>query len=132
MTGPANIDSWFEFIVWMAIAIGALVTSVAAIKGARHAREGRNETRAVRDQVQNDHTSNLREDLDRVDEKVDQVDTKVDRLTGRVDELLRGFEIFAREQRHAPAKQAAIAAKQHPEDMRSDFTGRSPDRGVRP
>lgn len=42
---------------------------------------------AVKQQVQNSHKTNFREDLDKVDTKVDGVDGKVDRVAEKVDDL---------------------------------------------
>lgn len=70
----------------------------------------------VRDQVSNDHSSNMRDDIDRIDGKVDSVDTKVDRLDGKFDLLTSGIEEFMRETRAATARQDRIAARYHPEE----------------
>ncbi len=65
----------------------------------------------VREQVSNDNSSNLRDDVDRVDAKVESVDSKVDRLTGTVDALQRSLDMFMAESRDV--HQALINAKHH-------------------
>ena len=105
MSGPGNVDSWFEFIVWTLIAGGSLVGAVAAVCGARHGQANRVATDEVREQVSN---------VDRVDQKVDQVDTKVDRLTGSFEAFTRSVESFMRESRAAQARQDRIVDKHHP------------------
>ena len=114
MSGPANIDSWFEFVVWAVIAIAALAGAVQAHRGRREHQEQSAVIGEVREQVSNTHDTNLRDDLDRTDSKVDQVDTKVDVLTGTVTALVHAFEEFAKETRAANARQDRIAAKHHP------------------
>ena len=110
---------WWAWLVLALTAVSVPVLGSVWVAKISHRQKGHSEVlEEVREQVSNSHDSNLRDDVDRIDEKVDAVDTKVDRLTGRIDELMRGFEFFAREQREASAKQAAIAAKHHPEDMR--------------
>ena len=64
----------------------------------------------VREQV-NDHSSNLRDDVDRVDAKVESVNSKVDRLTGTVDALQRSLDLFMAEYRAHDVHQALINAK---------------------
>lgn len=117
MSGPGNVDSWFEFIIWSAIAVAGLIGAIGSLLAVGHAK-------ATRTQVENDHSSNLRDDVDRVDEKVqrvdgkvEQVDTKVDRLAGNFEAMSRTMERFMRESRAQMQRQDIIAAKHHPEDM---------------
>ena len=114
---PDGIPWWAWLIVALAAVSVPVVGSVWVAKISHRQRGHGAVLEEVREQVSNSHDSNLRDDVDRIDAKVDQVDTKVDRLTGRIDELMRGFEIFAREIRTSAARQDAIAAKHHPEDM---------------
>lgn len=96
--------------------VGAITALVIAVKSLRHNEE-------IREQVSNDHDTNLRDDVDRIEgnvkssvDKVDQVDTKVDQLTGKFEILAQGLELFMRESREAQARQDRIAAKYHPNE----------------
>lgn len=109
-------------IVWLLSVLAVVgVPAVSAVAVARIS--GRQKAHSevigeVRDQVSNDHPTNLRDDLDRVDEKVDQVDTKVDQLTGKFDLLTVGLDSFMAEMRTTALRQEVIAAKYHPEETR--------------
>lgn len=89
--------------------VGAITALIIAVRSLRHNAE-------IREQVSNDHDTNMRDDLDGAIEKVDQVDTKVDQLTGKFDAFVHGFDSFMRESRKAQARQDRIAAKYHPNE----------------
>lgn len=123
MSGPANIDSWFEFVIWMMIAGGSVAAAtmgaVAMVRSGRnsaHAQEAATDARVVREQVQNDHQTNLRDDLDRTTAKVETVDSKVDRLAGVLESMERQQNAFMREIRKQTNRQDVIAQKYHPEE----------------
>lgn len=78
--------------------IGSLGAAVFAILAARRAKHARDDTRTIRAEVQNDHTTNLRDDLDgkeqKADErhvehtrKLDQIIDTLDEHTDRLDRL---------------------------------------------
>lgn len=115
---PAFVEGMSP-LVWLAavlsvVGVPALSTLLATRISNRHAAT----LHEVRDQVSNDHPTNLRDDLDRVDEKVDQVDTKVDQLAGKFDLLTVGLDSFMQEMRTTALRQEVIAAKYHPEETR--------------
>lgn len=116
-TGPEHITNWWEAVAWMLIGFALVVGAGSGLFGAYHARRNTAVTDAVREQVENTRDSNLRDDLDRHERKLDSVDTKVDELAGCVKELSRQMESTVRELRSQAARQDAIAAKHHPEDM---------------
>lgn len=116
MTGPVNIDSWFEFVIWAVLAVGSVIGALSAVLGLRKAHRTEVNTAEVRGEVKNDHKTNLRDDLDRTDSKVDAVDTKVDRLTGVVDAMHQEQRAFMRDIREQMARQDRIAARHHPDE----------------
>ena len=116
MTGPANIDSWLEFIIWAILAAAVLIGAVSGIVSMWHARRISDVPEAVqevKEQVKNSHSTNLRDDVDCTAAKVDAVDTKVDRLSGVVDAIHQAL----REIRSQMARQDRIVARHHPEEM---------------
>ena len=115
-TGPAHITNWWEAVAWTLIGFALVMGAGAGLFGAYHARRNGAVTDAVREQVENTHDSNLRDDLDRHERKLDSVDTKVDELAGCVKALSRQMESAVRELRSQAARQGAIAAKYHPEE----------------
>ena len=82
--GPANIDSWFEFLVWFVIAGAALLGAVQSWRGRReHARQSET-IEEVRDQVSNTHTTNLRDELDERHRELMTQLSKLDERTRRI------------------------------------------------
>lgn len=133
MSGPANIDSWLEFIIWAILSTAVLIGAVGGIGSLLHAWRSSSVPEAVqevKEQVKNSHSTNLRDDVDRtaakvdvIDAKVNQsttkldtVDTKVDRLTGVVDAIRQTQVEFMREIRAQMARQDRIAARHHPDE----------------
>ncbi|MDL9938672.1 DUF2746 domain-containing protein [Gordonia sp. ABSL1-1] len=114
-------DIWGLLGLLLAVAIPAATTVVVTRIQSSRATAKHEKLAAgvevIKEQVANDHTSNLRHDLDRNERKVDQVDTKVDRLSGELRSLARVVESSMVELRASAARQDRIAAKHHPEDM---------------
>ena len=57
-------------IAFLAQTIPAVVAAIAAIKAAKVAHENKSTTEAVRNQVENSHSSNLRDDIDELKDSV--------------------------------------------------------------
>lgn len=111
IAADSGLDLVAYAIAGLPATVGAIAALFIAVRSLKHNSE-------IRDQVSNDHPTNLRDDLDRTDDKVDQVDTKVDLLTGTVASLVHALDAFMAESRATAARQDRIAAKHHPEDMR--------------
>ncbi|WP_336793031.1 DUF2746 domain-containing protein [Gordonia malaquae] len=127
MTGPGNVDSWFEFVIWSAIAIAGMIGAVGSLRAARH-------SLATRNQVENDHSSNLRDDLDRLSAKIDRLAevqatsnaavARIDDRTARIGEEVRTDRAMRREADAEIRRDLAatverterVIAKYHPDD----------------
>ena len=57
-------------IAFLAQTLPAVVAAIAAIKAAKIAHENKSTTEAVRNQVENTHTSNLRDDIDELKDSI--------------------------------------------------------------
>lgn len=57
-------------IAFLAQTIPAVVAAIAAIKAAKIAHDNKSTTEAVRNQVENTHTSNLRDDIDELKDSI--------------------------------------------------------------
>ena len=57
-------------IAFLAQTIPAVVAAIAAIKAAKVAHENKSTTEAVRNQVVNSHSSNLRDDIDELKDSI--------------------------------------------------------------
>ena len=57
-------------IAFLAQTIPAVVAAIAAIKAAKVAHENKSSTEAVRNQVENSHASNLRDDIDELKDSI--------------------------------------------------------------
>ncbi|GAA4758815.1 DUF2746 domain-containing protein [Gordonia alkaliphila] len=106
---------WLAAVIVIAL-IAALPSLVVSIRNGKHAVSAAADVQVVREQVENDHDSNFRDDLDRTTEKVEAVDTKVDRLTGVVESMERQQAAFMREIRAQITRQDLIARTHHPEE----------------
>ena len=73
-------------IAFLAQTIPAVVAAIAAIKAAKVAHENKSTTEAVRNQVVNSHSSNLRDDIDELKDSVlhlhDRLTTHISREDG--------------------------------------------------
>ena len=68
-------------IAFLAQTIPAVVAAIAAIKAAKVAHENKSSTDAVRNQVENSHKSNLRDDIDELKNSILNLH---DRLTAHI------------------------------------------------
>ena len=68
-------------IAFLAQTIPAVVAAIAAIKAAKVAHENKSTTEAVRNQVENSHTVNLRDDIDELKDSILRLH---DRLTAHI------------------------------------------------
>ena len=57
-------------IAFLAQTIPAVVAAIAAIKAAKIAHQNKSTTEAVRNQVENSHASNLRDDIDELKDSI--------------------------------------------------------------
>ena len=57
-------------IAFLAQTIPAVVAAIAAIKAAKVAHQNKSTTEAVRNQVENSHASNLRDDIDELKDSI--------------------------------------------------------------
>ena len=57
-------------IAFLAQTLPAVVAAIAAIKAAKIAHDNKSTTEAVRNQVENTHTSNLRDDIDELKDSI--------------------------------------------------------------
>ena len=57
-------------IAFLAQTLPAVVAAIAAIKAAKIAHDNKSTTEAVRNQVENTHTSNLRDDVDELKDSI--------------------------------------------------------------
>ena len=73
-------------IAFLAQTIPAVVAAIAAIKAAKVAHENKSTTEAVRNQVVNSHSSNLRDDIDELKDSIlhlhDRLTTHIAREDG--------------------------------------------------
>ena len=73
-------------VAFLAQTIPAVVAAIAAIKAAKVAHENKSTTEAVRNQVVNSHSSNLRDDIDELKDSVlhlhDRLTTHISREDG--------------------------------------------------
>ena len=73
-------------IAFLAQTIPAVVAAIAAIKAAKVAHQNKSTTEAVRNQVENSHKSNLRDDIDDLKDSVlhlhDRLTTHISREDG--------------------------------------------------
>ncbi|UQE73830.1 DUF2746 domain-containing protein [Gordonia sp. PP30] len=131
-----NVDDWREVIVWFLLALPAIIGAVAGILGLRrakangqHAVQTAEDMRVVREQVENTHTSNLRDDIDVLRDEVralTKLVTRVDDKASRIGDELRTENKLRRDAdaRTNGKVDAAIEwatdviAKHHPEDSR--------------
>lgn len=129
MTDPAGADSWFDLAAYALVAVPGIVASVLAwrIKVSAAATE---------EQVSNDHTSNLREDIDEIrdavaemhrdqNRKLDEHSVKlveVERAVGRIGSEQRAdrtqVQEIARDLYASVQRQERIVSKYHPDDAR--------------
>lgn len=129
MTYPAGADSWFDLAAYLLVAVPGIVASVLAwrIKVSAAATE---------EQVSNDHTSNLREDIDEIraavaemhrdqNRKLDEHSVtlvEVERAVGRIGSEQRAdrtqVQEIARDLYASVQRQERIVSKYHPDDAR--------------
>ena len=73
-------------IAFLAQTIPAVVAAIAAIKAAKVAHQNKSTTEAVRNQVENSHKSNLRDDIDELKDSIlhlhDRLTTHISREDG--------------------------------------------------
>ena len=73
-------------IAFLAQTIPAVVAAIAAIKAAKVAHQNQSTTEAVRNQVENSHKSNLRDDIDELKDSIlhlhDRLTTHISREDG--------------------------------------------------
>lgn len=73
-------------VAFLAQTIPAVVAAIAAIKAAKVAHQNKSTTDAVRNQVENSHKSNLRDDIDELKDSVlhlhDRLTTHISREDG--------------------------------------------------
>ena len=73
-------------IAFLAQTIPAVVAAIAAIKAAKIAHDNKSTTEAVRNQVENSHKSNLRDDIDELKDSIlhlhDRLTTHISREDG--------------------------------------------------
>ena len=73
-------------VAFLAQTIPAVVAAIAAIKAAKVAHQNKSTTEAVRDQVENSHKSNLRDDIDELKDSIlhlhDRLTTHISREDG--------------------------------------------------
>ena len=73
-------------IAFLAQTIPAVVAAIAAIKAAQVAHQNKSSTDAVRNQVENSHTSNLRDDIDELKDSIlhlhDRLSTHISKEDG--------------------------------------------------
>lgn len=72
-----------EVLVTSITAAATVVVAVIANRGRQHAKAGREAAEDAREQVQNSHKSNLRDDLDALSRKVDDLAETVHRYHRR-------------------------------------------------
>ena len=68
-------------IAFLAQTLPAVVAAIAAIKAAKIAHDNKSTTEAVRNQVENSHASNLRDDIDELKDSILRLH---DRLTAHI------------------------------------------------
>ena len=73
-------------VAFLAQTIPAVVAAIAAIKAAKVAHQNKSTTEAVRNQVENSHKSNLRDDIDELKDSIlhlhDRLTTHISREDG--------------------------------------------------
>lgn len=74
MTPPFNPDSWLDLVAYLILGIPAIISAFTTVRSRQENKENHAEQRDVAkqtlSQVQNDHKSNLRDDIDRLTEAV--------------------------------------------------------------
>lgn len=129
MTDPAGADSWFDLGAYLLVAVPGIVASVLAwrIKAS---------TAATEEQVSNDHTSKLREDIDEIRAAVAEMHrdqsrkldehavtlVEVERAVGRIGSEQRAdrstISDLERDLYASISRQERIVSKYHPDDAR--------------
>ena len=69
---------WWELMLSSPVIIA--VVGIFTVIAQRDRRKSRKSLQTIEEQVANDHTSNLRVDIDRIESKLDQIVSKVDAL----------------------------------------------------
>lgn len=118
-----QVDDWREVVVWVLLALPAIIGAVAGVRGLRRvqenglrAEETANDLRVVRAQVENTHESNLRDDITALRTEVRDLTAlvaRVDDKASRIGEELRTENKLRRE---ADARTNRKVARHHPED----------------
>ncbi|WLP91309.1 DUF2746 domain-containing protein [Gordonia sp. NB41Y] len=105
MSGPANIDSWFEFIVWMLVGSSILATAIGTAYNAVKSHRTNQLTHIVRDNVQNGHPTPLREDID-------GLASTIDSLTSTTSDIARELRALRED-----VQQDRVEARAHRRDV---------------
>lgn len=107
--GPGHVitDYGPTFIVWMTFAAPSVIAAVASLaamargrRNGEHAEAAAADAKAVREQVENSHTTNLRDDLDKITDRLadhGRVLQRVDDKASRIGEELRTETALRRE-----------------------------------
>ena len=88
-----NPDNWLDLVAYAIVGIPATIAAIAAVRGSKKATEHNEEQRDINtrtlDQVQNNHTTNLRDDIDHFHSSILANLTEIRRDIGGLREELR-------------------------------------------
>lgn len=82
-------DSWMDLVAYLIVGLPAIIAAIAAIKAHGKASDHKDTSEQTLDQVKNDHSTNLRDDIDEIRDLVRDGLTDIRRDIGGLREELR-------------------------------------------